>query len=195
MSRQPTYVYSFFNFNYVQNYFGILDLFPCFYDTTTSSSTQLRYFCFDFNKMSNNNRIVDKPSWLGGIIAPSLVGCGLSFVLPGAASVSYYVLAGWQGMMGTAMMLHMSPNHPRRLAELQGVSWLGLAYLTYAAAGDTDNPLSFSIVLASLVVNDFYAIAAGPLRLGDASDAEKTLVPATSLIVALAGSMLFSAKS
>jgi hypothetical protein len=151
--------------------------------------------------MSNKNKVLDKPSWLGGIIAPSLVGCGLSFVLPGAASASYYVLAGWQGLLGVGVIFDRAHVYgasgipqAQRLAEFSGVAWLGLAYLTYAAAGDTENPLSISIVLASLVVNDFFAIVAGPLRLVNANANEKILVPATSLVVAWAGSMLFSAK-
>ena len=142
----------------------------------------------------SKNKVLDKPSWLGGIVAPSLVGCGLSFVLPGSASASYYALAGWQGVLGAGVIFKRTPGTPRRLGEFSGVAWLGLAYLTYAAAGDTGNPLSTNIVLAALVVNDFFAIVAGPLRLGNANDAEKILVPATSLVVAWAGSMLFSSK-
>jgi hypothetical protein len=104
-------------------------------------------------------------------------------------------LAGWQGLLGVGVIFKRTHGHPRRLAEFSGVAWLGLAYLTYAAAGDTENPLATSIVLASLVVNGFFAIVAGPLRLENANPAEKILIPATSLVVAWAGSMLFSAKS
>ena len=146
--------------------------------------------------MSKNKVVLDKPSWLGGIVAPTLVGCGLSCMLPGSAiSASYYALAGWQGLLGAGVIFKRPHGHPRRLSEFSGVAWFGLAYLTYAAAGDTDNQLSTSIVLASLVVNGFFAVVTGPLRLGNANDAEKILVPATSLVVAWAGSMLFSARS
>jgi hypothetical protein len=43
----------------------------------------------------------------------SLVRCGLSSVLPGAASVSYHALSGWRGFC-----FSNDPGHPRRSHRL-----------------------------------------------------------------------------
>ena len=150
--------------------------------------------------MVERKSVTKKPSWLSGIVLPCLVGLPFgSFVA--SRSAAWHSLAGWQALCGVAMIFERAPaygktSNPqgRRLCELYGVQWLGMALLTSLAWHErhtSPSLLTRGVLAANLVATFGFSIAAGPTRLVNANDKEMKLVPINSLLVAWAAASFF----
>mmetsp|Transcript_13862 Transcript_13862/g.21127 ORF Transcript_13862/g.21127 Transcript_13862/m.21127 type:complete len:148 (+) Transcript_13862:1-444(+) len=146
--------------------------------------------------MAGSERPIERPSWLKGVILPTVAGCGLSMLMPGSMA-PYYTFAGWQGICGASAILEMAKKYKvssmpqaSRVIELLGVFWMGVGCLTAVADPIKDQ----STLLVACVCNQAFTILAGPLRLMDANKNEKVIIPLTSFLVGWAASSTFLKK-
>ena len=151
--------------------------------------------------MVERKPVTIKPSWLSGVVLPCLIGVAFGSVAGGSAA--WHVLAGWQLLCGLAVVVERAPaygatSNPqgRRLCELYGSQWVGMALLTWMAWRERDagsSPLLAGGVLATNLAATFgFSVAAGPMRLVNANDNEMKLVPINSFLVAWAATVFFS---
>ncbi|CAB9514939.1 expressed unknown protein [Seminavis robusta] len=151
--------------------------------------------------MVERKPVTKKPSWLTGVIVPTIAGIPVGFVLQNImASLAWYVLAGWQAMFAVALVAERAPVYgttsipqARRLCELYGLSWLGMTLVTLLAMAElpNNNTLAIYMLAINLVCTYGFSIAAGPIRLVNANDNEMMLVPINSFVVAWASTGLY----
>mmetsp|Transcript_26234 Transcript_26234/g.44743 ORF Transcript_26234/g.44743 Transcript_26234/m.44743 type:complete len:153 (-) Transcript_26234:389-847(-) len=138
-----------------------------------------------------------KPAWLGGVILPTLIGIPLGYLLQNTAAC-WYALAGWQIMFAIAMVKEVAAQYgagsipqARRVAELYGLNWFGMAAVTLTAMNDLPGALAVKMLAFSMICTYGFSIAAGPTRLTNANKNEMWLVPTNSFIVGWAAATLF----
>mmetsp|Transcript_38166 Transcript_38166/g.75690 ORF Transcript_38166/g.75690 Transcript_38166/m.75690 type:complete len:125 (-) Transcript_38166:72-446(-) len=116
---------------------------------------------------------------------------------------AYVVFAIWQIMSGLALVfgkakVYAKCDNPQaqRVAELAGIGWLVLGYLTYEAGKIVKKDLlARKIVWGAVVFNAAFSLLAGPLRLTKANKREQWLVPINTGIVIWTIAALLSTRS
>lgn len=101
--------------------------------------------------------------------------------------ILFKVFTGWQAFCGLGLLMEKSKvygGQALRVAQLAGLNWLLMAYMTYSIPADSEAGFHLGLVVG--IYNMAFALAAGPMRLTPINKVEKFLLVPVSFILSSA---------